>query len=48
LTHYWSTTTFINEKGGVNWDQAADHLMQSCKTVGIFENSQKPVATVRG
>jgi putative DNA primase/helicase len=36
VPYFWERTPFKNDKGGVSWDQAADHLMQSCQQVGIY------------
>ncbi len=37
LPHYWARTQFIGEKGKIDWDAAADHLMRSCRDIGIYD-----------
>lgn len=37
LAHYWQRSRFVNPKGAINWDEAADWLMTSCRAVGLFD-----------
>ncbi len=37
LPHYWQNTRFTSEKGVMRWDEAIDHLMRSCRDVGIYD-----------
>ena len=38
--HYWQRSRFVNQKGAVQWDDAADWLMTECRDVGIFDPSR--------
>lgn len=37
LPHYWEHTQFVSENGTIKWDKVTDHLMRSCREVGIFD-----------
>ena len=37
LPHYWENTKFVTDKNQVKWDEVTDHLMRSCRDVGIYD-----------
>jgi putative DNA primase/helicase len=37
LVYYWERTPFRNDKGGIDWLAAANHLMRAAEAVGIFD-----------
>ena len=37
MAHYWQRSRFVNAKGAINWDEAADWLMTSCRAIGLFD-----------
>lgn len=37
LPHYWARTQFVGERGKIDWDGVADHLMRQCRDIGIYD-----------
>lgn len=37
VPHYWQRTRHVNDKGAILWDNAIDHLMRECRSVGIYD-----------